>query len=74
MEIRIRDKGRITLPREIRKVLGVRESDTVLLEIEGSKVVLKPKNIVSVREVKGIAKHKVKLEEVEEALGRDEIR
>ncbi len=73
MEIKIRDKGRITLPLEIRKVLGVRESDTLLLEIEDSKVILKPKNIVSVREAKGIAKHKVKLEEVEEALGRDEI-
>lgn len=74
MEIRIRDKGRITLPKEIRKVLGVRESDTLLLEIENNKVVLKPKNIVSVEKTKGIAKHRVRLEEVEEALGRDEIR
>lgn len=74
MEIKIRDKGRITLPREIRKVLGVRENDSVLLEIEGSKVVLKPKNLVSVREAKGVAKHRVKLEEIEEALGKDEVR
>ncbi len=74
MEIKVRDKGRITLPIEVRKALGVRESDTVLLEIEGSKIVLKPKNVVGVRETRGIAKHKVKLEEVEEALGRNEIR
>lgn len=74
MEIRIQDKGRITLPIQIRKVLGVRDNDTLLLEIEGGRVVLRPKNIVSVREAKGIAKHEVKLEEVEEALGRDEIR
>ncbi len=33
-------------------------------------IVSKPKDVASVRETKGIAKHKVELEEVEEALGR----
>lgn len=71
MEIKVRDKGRITLPLEIRKAMGIREKDSILLEVRGKEIVLKPKRSVDVRDVKGIAKiGKVDLEEVEEALGR----
>lgn len=71
MEIKVRDKGRITLPLEIRKAMGIREKDSILLEVRGKEIVLKPKRSVDVRDVKGIAKiGKVDLEEIEEALGR----
>jgi AbrB family looped-hinge helix DNA binding protein len=71
MEIKVRDKGRITLPLSIRKALGIKEEDTIVLDVEGNKVVLKPKKLVSVKEVKGIAKiGKVVLEDIEEALGK----
>ncbi len=71
MEIKVRDKGRITLPLEIRKAMGIREKDSIFLEVRGKEIVLKPKRSVEVRDVKGIAKiGKVDLEEVEEALGR----
>ena len=73
MEIKIRDKGRVILPIKVRKALGLREKDTALVEIEGNKIILKPKNQMSVKGTKGIVKHKVKLEELEEALGRDEV-
>jgi len=73
MEIRIRDKGRITLPLKIRRILGVTEGDPLNIEIKNGNVVLKPKNFVRVKEARGIARHRVKLEEVEEALGKNEV-
>lgn len=72
MEVKIGEKGRLTLPLEIRKVLGIREGDAILIEARGKEVVLRPKHYVSVRNVKGIAKlGKVEIEEIEEALGRE---
>lgn len=71
MEIIIRDKGRITLPLSIRKTLGIKEKDSIIIEVKGNEVILKPKRSVMIKDVKGIAKvGKVELEEVEEALGR----
>jgi AbrB family looped-hinge helix DNA binding protein len=73
MEIRIRDKGRITLPLKVRRLLGVSEGNALILEIKNGNVVLKPKKVVRLKEAKGIARHRVKLEEVEEALGKNEV-
>lgn len=69
MEIKMRDKGRVTLPLNVRKALGIKEGNSLVLEVKGNKLMLKPKGSVSVREAKGAAKHRVKLEEIEEALG-----
>lgn len=72
MEAKIGEKGRITLPLEIRKSMGVMEGDVVIIEPRGNEVVLRPKHRLTVKEVKGIAKvGKVKLEEIEEALGKE---
>lgn len=71
MEIKVRDKGRITLPLTVREALGVKEGNSLLLEVERNKLVLKPKSAVSVKEAKGTAKHRVRLEEIEEALGHE---
>jgi len=72
MEAKIGEKGRITLPIEIRKAMGMMEGDLVIIETRGREVVLRPSRHLSVKDVKGIAKvGKVKLEEIEEALGKE---
>ena len=71
MEIIIRDKGRITLPLSIRKTLGIKEKDSITMEIKGNEVILRPKCLVRVKDAKGTANiDKVELEDIEEALGR----
>jgi AbrB family looped-hinge helix DNA binding protein len=71
MEVRIRDRGRITIPKKVRELLGLENGDIVVLETRGNAVVLRPKRVVSVEQVRGIARHRVVLEEVEEALGHE---
>ncbi len=75
MEAQIQDKGRITLPRKIRKALGIKEKDWVMIEVQGNKIVIKPKNSISVAQTFGIVKSKkrIKLEDVEEAAGKDAL-
>ncbi|MFY3740209.1 MAG: AbrB family looped-hinge helix DNA binding protein [Candidatus Nitrosomirales archaeon] len=75
MEIQIQDKGRITLPSKIRKVLGIKEKDWVIIVVQGNKIVIKPKNSITVAQTFGIIKSKkrIKLEDIEEADGRDAL-
>ena len=35
-------KGQTTIPREIRKLLGLKENDRILYEVEDENVVIKP--------------------------------
>ncbi len=39
-------KGQTTIPREIRKLLGLRENDRILYEVEDGKVAIKPAPLV----------------------------
>lgn len=69
--VAVGEKGRVTLPLNVRKTLGIEAGDEITIEVRGNEVVLKPKHHVSVKESKGSAKlGRVKLEEVEEALGK----
>ncbi len=71
MEIKIGNKGRITLPTKIRMLLGIKEGDSLTIEITSRGILLKPK-APSAKEVWGAAKlEKVEIEEIEEALGRE---
>lgn len=71
MEIKIGDKGRITLPLKIRASLGLKKGDLLTVEVTSRGILLKPK-APSSRELWGIAKiGKVEIEEIEEALGRE---
>lgn len=71
MEIRIGNRGRITLPAKLLKTLGLREGDILALEARGNAILLKPKGM-SVMETKGIANiGRVSVEEIEEALGKE---
>lgn len=71
MEIKIGNKGRITLPTKIRTLLGIKEGDSLTIEITGRGILLKPKGLTA-KEVWGAAKiEKVEIEEIEEALGKE---
>lgn len=72
MDVRLREKGRITIPVSIRKALGLREGDRLKLSVKRGAIVLKPERVVTAKEIRGIlGPVKVKIEEVEEALGRE---
>jgi AbrB family looped-hinge helix DNA binding protein len=71
MEIKIGNKGRTTLPVKIRTLLGIKEGDTLTVEVSSKGIILKPKAL-SAKEIWGIAKlEKVEVEEIEEALGKE---
>ena len=73
MKVAIREKGRMTLPAEIRDAMALREGDLFDVEFENGAIVLKPSRTVAVDEVRGIiGRSRVDLEEIEGSLGRDE--
>ncbi len=72
MDVRLREKGRITIPVSIRRALGLREGDRLKLSVKQGAIILKPERVVTAKEIKGIlGSVKVEVEEVEEALGRE---
>ncbi len=73
MKVAIREKGRLTLPAQVREAMALHEGDVFEVELENGAIVLRPDLSVDVDEVRGIiGSSKVDLEEVEGALGRDE--
>jgi len=71
VDVKLREKGRVTIPVAIRRALGLREGDTLQLSVGGGAIVLRPERIVTAKQIKGIiGPAKVELDEVEEALGR----
>ncbi len=51
-------KGQTTIPREIRKLLGLKENDRILYEVEDGKVAIKP--APSVHELYGVFKSRIR--------------
>lgn len=71
MEVKIGNKGRMTLPLKLRTLLGIREGDSLVVEISSRGILLKPKG-ASIKETWGAVQiDKVVIEEIEEAPGRD---
>lgn len=71
MEVEIGNKGRITLPLKLRSLLGIKEGDSLIIEVSGDAILLKPKG-ASVRETWGsVQLDKIEIEEIEEAPGRE---
>ena len=74
MEVELRDKGRITIPASIREALGLRKGDVLQLIARRGEIVLRPKRVVTASEIKGVlGPAKIDLEDIEEALGRDDV-
>jgi len=45
--VKIDDKGRITIPREIRRKVGLKEGSYVRVRVDGGNIVIEPYKLVS---------------------------
>jgi AbrB family looped-hinge helix DNA binding protein len=71
--VKILRHGQITLPKEIRKILGVEEGDLIELGLENARVFLQPKVLVDKQTVLSEA-GKIKIKEALGELERKEIK
>jgi AbrB family looped-hinge helix DNA binding protein len=71
--VKILRHGQITLPKEIRKILGVEEGDLLEIGLENARVFLQPKVLVDKETVLSDA-GKIKIKEALEALEKGEIK
>ena len=71
--VKILRHGQITLPKEIRKILGVEEGDLIELGLENARVFLQPKILVD-KEIVFSEAGEVKIKEALEALKEKEIK
>ncbi len=68
MEIRLEKRGRIVIPSEVRRLLGLREGSILILEVRNGRILLTPKKKVSVDDIFGIAGvGEVEIEDAEKA-------
>ena len=71
--VKILRHGQITLPKEIRKILGVEEGDLLEVGLENARVYLKPKVLVDKQSVLSAA-GEIKIKEALEALEKKETK
>jgi antitoxin PrlF len=71
--VKILRHGQITLPKEIRRILGVEEGDLLEVGLENARVVLHPKVLVDKETVLSEV-GKVKIKEALEALAKKEVK
>jgi len=63
-------KGRVQLPAELRRRLGIRPGTELELSLEEDRIVLRPRRRLHARDLLGAAgREEVDLEEIETALG-----
>ena len=55
--IKVRKKGQITLPAFVRKQWNLQENDEIILILKGNEGIIKPKKIVSVKDIAGRLGH-----------------
>ena len=73
METEVEDKGRITIPAQIRRNLGIVKGDKLDIVTKDGALILKRKRIVTVSDIEGImGRHRVKLEDIDNTMGREE--
>ena len=72
MEAEVEAKGRITIPARLRRDLGITKGEKLDISSKNGAIILKRKNVISVSDMKGIlGRSKVRLEDVEDALGKE---
>ncbi len=73
VEAEVEEKGRITIPIQLRRNLGIGKGDKLDITTKGGALILKRKRTVTVSDIQGIiGKHKVELEDIDNAMGREE--
>ena len=55
----VTSKGQITIPKNVRDALGIREHDRVIIFVEGDKAIMKPVRKRSLEELRGVLKGRV---------------
>jgi AbrB family looped-hinge helix DNA binding protein len=72
LEAGVEEKGRITIPARIRKDLGIVKGEKLDISSKNGAIILKRKKIVGVSDIRGIiGRRKVKLQDIEDALGKE---
>jgi AbrB family looped-hinge helix DNA binding protein len=71
--VKILRHGQITLPKEIRKILGVEEGDLLEVGLENARVFLRPKILVDKESVLSEA-GEIKIKEALEALEKGKVK
>ncbi|MEW6658186.1 MAG: AbrB/MazE/SpoVT family DNA-binding domain-containing protein [Thermodesulfobacteriota bacterium] len=71
--VKILRHGQITLPKEVRKILGVEEGDLLELSLENARVFLQPKVLVD-KETVLSESGKIKIKKALEALEKGETK
>lgn len=67
-----RSKGENNYPTRLRRDLGITKGEKLDISSKNGAIILKRKNVISVSDMKGIlGRSKVKLEDVEDALGKE---
>jgi AbrB family looped-hinge helix DNA binding protein len=65
----VEDKGRVVIPAEVRKRLGIRRGTKLQVDIRDGGILMKPQRKVSAKDLLGIAgKERVNLRDVEDSL------
>lgn len=73
LEAEVEAKGRITIPAQIRRNLGIARGDKLDITTKDGALILKRKRTVTVSDIQGIiGKHTVRLEDIDNAMGREE--
>ncbi len=69
VKVVVDERGRITIPSEVRRKLKLRKGMELVVEVEGDLIVLKPVRRIKARDLLGLAgSEKVSIEEVESSL------
>ena len=64
--VKVTRKGQVTLPKEVRDMLGIREGDLLLVRVEGNRVILTKGEIPTPGEPVGEEEYRKIVEELEE--------
>ena len=48
-------KGQVTIPREVRQALGLKEHDKVIFVIEGGRAIMRPVRLIPLEQLRGVA-------------------
>jgi len=68
-KVTVEKRGRIVIPAEIRRALGIREGSELIVELDNGRIVLTPVRKLTARDLFGAAgEEEVSLEEIENAL------
>lgn len=69
IKVVVDERGRITIPSEVRRKLRLKKGAELVVEVEGTSIVLKPLRRIRAKDLLGLAgSEKVSIEEVEASL------